>query len=169
MCMPSTSIWGSPAKIARRFCKRPATSAPLGPDRRRPGGTLPRLRLSGLAVAGEVRRRLSAGHVDRPAADLEGLPAGRPRGRGRRLRPRRHRQGQRPVPLPIGGRGPQSGGPHHRPLADREVPPALPRPQRDDRLLQPAEDPRQGDLDQALQLATKTACTSATRRASWKT
>ncbi len=80
--------------------------AKLGPDRRRPGGTLPRFRLSRAAVAGEVRRHVSAGHVDRPAADLEGLPAGRPRGRGRRLRPRGHGQGQRPVPLPVGRRGP---------------------------------------------------------------
>ncbi len=74
-------------------------------DRRRPGRTVPRLRLSRPAVAGEVRGRISAGHVDRPAADLEGLPASRPRGRGRRLRPRGHRQGQRPVPLSVGGRG----------------------------------------------------------------
>ncbi len=69
---------------------------------------MPRLRLPRAAVAGEVRRHVPAGHVDRPAADLEGLPAGRPRGRGRRLRPRRHRQGQRPVPLPAGRRGPRT-------------------------------------------------------------
>ena len=41
----------------------------------------------GAAVAGEVRGHLSAGHVDRPAADLEGLPAGGPRSRGRRRTP----------------------------------------------------------------------------------
>ena len=96
------------------------------------------------AVAGQVRRRLPAGHVDRPAADLEGLPAGRPRSRGRRLRPRRHRQGQRSVPLSTRGRGPRSGGQGDRPLADREVSPAVPRPHRDDRLLRAEEDSGQG-------------------------
>ena len=69
-----------------------------------------------------------AGHVDRPAADLQGLPAGGPRSGGRRLRPRRHRQGQRPVPLPTGGRGARPGGQGDRPLADRKVPPAVSRP-----------------------------------------
>ena len=58
---------------------------------------------------------------------------------------------------------------HHRPLADREVPPAVPRPQPDDRLLQRAENPRQGLGPASPTARTKTACTSATRRASWKT
>ena len=62
----------------------------------------------------------------------------------------RHGQGQRPVPLPVSRRGPLSGHSPHRPLADRKVPPALSRPQPDDRLLPRAEDPRQGDRDQAL-------------------
>ncbi len=49
------------------------------------------------------------GHVDRPAADREVLPAGGPRSGGRGVRPRRDGQGQRPVPLPVGGRGAGAG------------------------------------------------------------
>ncbi len=114
-------------------------------------GTLPRLRLSRAAMGGQVRRHVPAGHVDRPAADLEGLPASRPRGRGRHLRPRGHRQGQRSVPLPVGRRGARSEHQADRPLADRAVPAEIPRPQRDDRLLPAEKDPRQGLGRQALQ------------------
>ncbi len=125
------------------------------PDRRRPGRAVPRLRLSGAAVAGQVRRHLPAGHVDRPAADLEGLPAGGPRGRGRRLRPRGDRQGERSVPLSIGGRGARPGGEGDRPLADRKVSQDVSRPHRDDRLLPAEEHSGQGHRGQAVQLRRK--------------
>ena len=92
------------------------------------------------------------GHVDRPAADLEGLPASRPRGRGRHVRPRGHGQGERSVPLPVGRRGARSEGEADRPLADRKLPAEVPRPHRHDRLLPGEEDPGQGLGHQALQL-----------------
>ena len=130
---------------------------------------LPRLRLPRLAVAGQVRRRLSAGHFDRPAADLEGLPADRPRGRGGRLRARGNRQGQRPVPLPVGGRGVESGRANHCTVADWKALPTLPRPQCDDRLLQATCRSPSRPPPPSPTAATRTVFTSVTRRASWRT
>ena len=82
----------------------------------------------------------------------EDLRRGCPRGRRRCVRPRGDRQGQRPVPVPVGRRGAGPRGPRDRPVADREVPQPVPRPQRDDRLLQGKEHPRQGVGRQAVQL-----------------
>ena len=162
---------GQPCEDRQAILKKAKDcGAEVGPDRRCPGGAVPRLRLSGAAVAGQVRRRLSAGHVDRPAADLQGLLAGGPRSRGRRLRPRRDRQGERPVPLSAGGRGARI----RRckiiaPWRMEKFRQQFPGRTRDDRLLRAEEHSGQGVGRQAVQLATKTACTSATRRASWKT
>ena len=62
------------------------------------------------------------------------------------------------------------GDQDHRPLADREVPPArFPAAREMIAYCDAEEHSGQGVGRQALQLATKTACTSATRRASSKT
>ncbi len=85
-------------------------------------------------------------------------------------RPRRDRQGERPVPLSARGRGART----RRckiiaPWRIEKFRQRFPGRTRDDRLLRGERHPGQGVGRQALQLATRTACTSATRPASSKT
>ncbi len=144
-CTPCTSTWASPARTARRSSRRPATSA-----RPRPAivdvqeelcrdFAFPVLqwqaKYEGIYLLGTS--------IARPLISKVCLQVAREVGADG-LRPRGHRQGERPVPLPAGRRGARSGRQDDRPLADREVPRAVSRPHRDDRLLRREEHPGQG-------------------------
>ena len=77
-----------------------------------------RLRISDVPRQCAVRGRLSARHLDRPAADRQAAGRDRPRGRRRRRRPRRDRQGQRPGPLRAERLCPRSADQGDRPGAN---------------------------------------------------
>ena len=128
---------------------------PFGPDRRYPGRTLPRLRLSGDAVAGEVRGHVPAGHVDRPAVDRQGLLAGGSRSGADTFAHGATGKGNDQCRFQLAAEALEPGDTSDRPLADGKVPPDFPRPQRNDRLLPAEEHPRKGHGSQTLQLRRK--------------
>ena len=100
-----------PARRGLGRGRRQGARARRGRDdpRRRPGGVRPRLRAPGDQGERALRRRLSAVHGARAAADREARGRARPRQRLRHDRPRLHRQGQRPGADRRHDRRPRSG------------------------------------------------------------
>ena len=167
---PCTWIWGSRARTGKRFCRKAQTAGPRRLGSSMPRRTVPRLRLSRAAVAGQVRGRSTCWARRSPA----------------RLISKKCLQVAREVGADAYAHGATGKGndqcrfqlaaealnPQIQVIAPWRIepfPPGVSRPQRDDRLLPRPEAFPSRPRPPSRTARTRTVCTSATRRASSRT
>ena len=159
---------GQPCEDRQATLDKARTVAPNRPASSMSGRALPRFRLPGVAVAGQIRRHLSAGHFDRAAADLKvclqvarevGADAYAHGATGKGNDQCRFQLAAEVLDPAVQG---------DRSLAERFVPPDVSRP-REMIAYCEANKSRSKRRSPSRTVPTKTACTSATRPASSKT
>ena len=138
-----------------------------GSDRGRAGGTVPRLRVSRARLAGQIRIDLPAGHLDRSAADHQEVPGGGPRGGATAFAHGATGKGNDQCRFQLAA---DALAPDIQVIAPWRIEAFRQRfPGRTEMIAYCEErTSRSKPRSRSPTVRTKTACTSATRRASWK-